>query len=219
MIDIDPVDLANGCGADADRYGALADLSRQADTGGRGQPFRVVHTRDRADVGRHHDGTCDNGARERTPSNFVYAGDERPDCFAKLALDAGPAIPALGAAPHVWLLGRAGLWNRDAHLLLLDAGRLAREMTKVIELRTTDAPAPHDVDVRQHRAVRRENALHAHAVGDFANRECLADARTAAGNAHALERLNSLFFALFHAHVHTQRITRPERRNVPQPLF
>src|SRR6476661_7984291 len=62
---------------------------------------------------------------------------------------------------------------RHGHLglPLLDARRLAGEMAQVVELRAPHAATPDDLDVGQHGAVEREDALDADAVGDLADRE------------------------------------------------
>ena len=67
--------------------------------------LRVVDAGNGAHVGRHDHGTCDNGARERAPSDFIDSGDQRPSGLAKLSLDRLPPIPrprlrsAYSAAP------------------------------------------------------------------------------------------------------------------------
>src|SRR5689334_17423434 len=114
---------------------------------------------------------------------------------------------------------RARFRHRDAHLLLLDAGRLAREMTEVVQLGATDASAADDVNLGEHRAVHREDALDADAVGDLANGERLADTTAAARDADALEGLDPLLFAFLHAHVDAERVTSAEGRNIAEPLF
>src|SRR5439155_15268990 len=122
--------------------------------------------------------------------------------------DAGRGAPEL--------LGGAGLWHHDAHLLLLDARGLARDVADEIELGAADAAAAQHVDLGEHRAVHREDALDANAVGDLANRERLADPTAAARDAHALERLNALLLTFLDAHVHTQRIAGAEGRNIAE---
>jgi hypothetical protein len=62
--------------------------------------------------------------------------------------------------------------------------------------------------------VQREDALHAHAAGDLADRERLAHAAVLARDADALERLDALLLALAHADVHAQGVARAELRDV-----
>src|SRR6185503_10997568 len=134
------------------------------------------------------------------------------------------ALQRRGTARGEWcgLLrgGRAGLRHGHLGLPLLDARRLAGEMAQVVELRAPHAAAAHDLDVGQHRAVEREDALDADAVGDLADREGRAHAGSTLGDAHALERLNALLLTLLHADVHAQRVTGTEGGKVrAEPLF
>ena len=93
---------------------------------------------------------------------------------------------------------------------------------------TTDTPwdfdpahpaATHSLNVGEHRAVHRENALDADAVGDLADRERLADTAAAARDADALEGLDPLLLTFLHADVDTQRVTSAERGNRAEPFF
>src|SRR5437868_1563248 len=99
-------------------------------------------------------------------------------------------------------------------LLLLDTRRLAGELAEIEELRATDAAATDDRDVADHRAVHREDALDADAVGNLPDGECLADSSAAAGDANALERLNAFLVTFFDANVHAQRIAGTKCRHV-----
>src|SRR4051794_40367111 len=102
-----------------------------------------------------------------------------------LALDRAPAMPPgrgpvpartrLVGARHVWLLRGPRDGHRDLDLLLADAGRFTGEMTEVVELGATHAPAAHNRKVRDHGAVDGEDALDADAIGDLAHGERLAD--------------------------------------------
>src|SRR5689334_20706465 len=125
------------------------------------------------------------------------------------------------ARPRLRLLRgrRARLGHRNTHLLLLDARRLAGEMTEVIQLRAANAPTPNDQNLREHRAVHRENALDANPVRDLPHRERLAHATTATRDANALERLNALLLPFLYPHVDAQRVAGAEWRNVAEPLF
>src|SRR5688500_6209057 len=116
--------------------------------------------------------------------------------------------------------GRARLRHRHLRLALLDARRLAGEVAEIIELRAPHAATAHDLDLGQHRAVKREDALDADAVGDLTNRERRAHTGAAPRDADALECLNALLVTFLHAHVHAQRVTGPEGGDVgAEPLF
>jgi hypothetical protein len=76
------------------------------------------------------------------------------------------------------------------------------------------------MDVGEHGAVQREDALDTDAVRDLANGERRAHSRATAGDAHTFERLDPLLLAFLDSHVHAQRVTSPEGRNVgAEPLF
>src|SRR3954470_6088510 len=80
-------------------------------------------------------------------------------------------------------------------LLLADARGLAGEVTQVVELGAAHAATTDDIDVGQHGAVQREDALDADAVGNLADGEAGADTRATTRDADTLERLNALLFA------------------------
>src|SRR5438132_1405512 len=93
-------------------------------------------------------------------------------------------------------------------------GRLRARPTQEVELGTWHATLAHQLDLRDRRRVQGEDALDAHARRDLTNRERGVDPGTAAGDAHTLECLESLFVALAHAHHHADGVARVERRNV-----
>ena len=99
--------------------------------------------------------------------------------------------------------------------------RLALPVTS----RSSTASPGHDtatthVDLRDHRAVQREDALDADAVGHLAHRERLAHAAALLRDADAFEGLHALLLAFLHADIHANGVTGPERRDVvAQPLF
>src|SRR5665213_1549778 len=107
----------------------------------------------------------------------------------------------------------------DLNLALLDPRCLAGSGAQIVELRAAHAATSNDVHVAEHWAVEREDSLDADAVGDLTNRERLAHAATALGDAHALEGLQPLLFSFFYSHVHAQRIARAEGRNVRTEIF
>src|SRR5690348_348098 len=118
------------------------------------------------------------------------------------------------------LSGRiAGFGHGDTHLLFLDAGRFAGEVTQVVQLGAAHPPTAHDLNLGEHRAVHGEDALDADAVRDLPHRERLADAAATTRDADSLERLNALLLALLHAHVHAERVTGAKWGNLTKPLF
>src|SRR6478672_7868879 len=118
-------------------------------------------------------------------------------------------------APRMRELDRA----RDLDLALLDPRGLARGGAQIVELRAAHASTANDVQIADHRAVNREDALDADAVGDLANGERLAHAAAAPCDAHAFERLEPLLFPFLHSHVHAEGVTRAKGRNVRAEIF
>jgi hypothetical protein len=53
--------------------------------------FGVGNASNGAHFWRHDDHTCQNGARQGAPSNFVCTGDKPVSCRPKLSLDSAPA--------------------------------------------------------------------------------------------------------------------------------
>ena len=92
-------------------------------------------------------------------------------------------------------------------------------MAQIIELRATDASATNDLNVGEHRAVHREDALHANAVRDLSHGERLAHTTSTPRNADALESLNALLLTFLYAHIDAQRVACTEGRNSAKPLF
>src|SRR5690242_2385703 len=76
--------------------------------------------------------------------------------------------------------------------LLLDLGRLAAQVTQVVELRSADVTARDDLDLGDDRRVHREGALDTDAEADLADREGLPDAAALPADHHALEDLDAL---------------------------
>src|SRR5690606_29877333 len=102
-----------------------------------------------------------------------------------------PLVPAqlrLGSAPG----GADGLEARGL------AGQVAQE----VELRAADLVAGDDLDPRDVRARGREDALHADAGRDLADREGGAEAALLDADHGALEHLEALLVALLDADVH-----------------
>src|SRR5690606_7666455 len=93
----------------------------------------------------------------------------------------------------------------SALAFLADPGRLAAQPPQVVELGAPHAPAPDQLDRVDRRRVDREDALDADAARDLADREALTDTRATPADAHALEDLDPLLFALAHPHVHADR--------------
>src|ERR1051325_2796182 len=198
------VDLPNRRGSDTDGESVCDDLAHQLLTLFRGELLRVIDASHRSALGGHDHRTSDNGAREGAPSNFIYSGNERPMLRAEITFDRAPAHVRRGSG---LLFRRSGGRHDDARLLLADARRLASKLAQVVQLRATHATTTHHGDIANHRAVYRENALDADAVGNLADSERLTDTAAATGDTNAFERLNALLVAFLHAHVNAQRIT------------
>src|SRR4051812_37788293 len=92
MIDVDAIDLANGRRANAHAHGGLEDPRREALPLGGVEPFGIIDATDRPLIGRHDDGTCDDGARERAPSDFIDPSDEWSHLSAELPFEGPPAV-------------------------------------------------------------------------------------------------------------------------------
>jgi hypothetical protein len=102
---------------------------------------------------------------------------------------------------------------------------LPRAAAQVIELRAADLALAHDLHGIDQRAVDREHALHAFAIGDLAHREALVDAFALARDADAFEGLEALaglgLLGLFvigrvdHLDVDLQRVAGAEFRMGP----
>src|SRR5262245_29368812 len=98
----------------------------------------------------------------------------------------------------------------DGLPLLTDAGRLAAQVTHIVELGPADVAARDDNDLLDDRAVNGEGPLDADAVADLADRERLTCATTLAAQHEALEHLDAGPVAFDDADVHLQGVTRTE---------
>ena len=103
--------------------------------------------------------------------------------------------------------------------LFLDPGSLAAQRAEVVELRATDPAAAHHLDVRDRRAVDREDALDTNARADLPDGEVLADPTTPLRDHDALERLEALLVSLTHAHHDADRVAGTEAGNVRPQTF
>src|SRR5439155_1340946 len=103
---------------------------------------------------------------------------------------------------------------RSIARMLADPHRLAGEPTQEVELGAPNATLAHQLDLRDRRRVQGEDALHADARRDLANRERRVDPGTAAADADALERLQSLLVTLAYPYHHPDGVARIERRDV-----
>src|SRR5579859_2830127 len=101
---------------------------------------------------------------------------------------------------------------------LPDPGRLAAQVAEVVQLGPADAAVRDNLDLVDRRAVHREGPLDADAVADLANGEGLAHAATGAADDDTLEDLDPRPVAFLDAHVHLQRVTRAESRDVRADL-
>src|SRR5271170_41029 len=86
--------------------------------------------------------------------------------------------------------------------LLLDPGRLAGQVTQVVELRAPHVAAALHGDLADRRAVGLEHPLDALAVGDLAHCERGVQSAVAAGNDDTLVRLHALAIAFHYLHLH-----------------
>src|SRR5207248_902310 len=98
-------------------------------------------------------------------------------------------------------------------LLLADARGFAAPAAQIVELGAAHLAAAHNLDRVDHRRIERKDALHALAVGDFADRETLVEARARARDADAFIGLNARALALDHLDVDEHRVARREIRD------
>src|SRR6478735_1772181 len=98
--------------------------------------------------------------------------------------------------------------------LFLDLGGLAAQIPQVVELRAADVAEGDQLDVVDVRGMHRKGALDADAEADLADREGLADAATLSPNDVTGEHLDPGAGALDDLHVHLDRVTGPEVRDV-----
>src|SRR6476620_3328800 len=94
-----------------------------------------------------------------------------------------------------------------------DTSSLTGAATQVVELRTANVAAAHDLDLVDDRRIKREDALDALTERNLANGEAGADALVGAGDAYALERLHAGTVAFDHLHTDAQRVAGAEFGN------
>src|SRR5260221_14727 len=94
MVDVQPVDLTHAGSANRERETAFTNADGELVAHRRGKRLRVVHSADGLRIRRHDERTCDDGARERAPSDFIDTREKRPAGVAQLALDPAPAATA-----------------------------------------------------------------------------------------------------------------------------
>src|SRR6185437_14397900 len=109
------------------------------------------------------------------------------------AITSSPVRPSLEARLPERLLLAAAVGGRIAGLALAlgNARRLAGAAAQVVELGAPHRALAHDLDHRDARRVEREDALHALAIGNLAQREIRIDPGILARDAHALESLGT----------------------------
>ena len=118
VIDVDPVDLSHGCRADPDPERALADPARERLALATVELLGVVDTADGARVGGHHDGTCDDGARQGAPSDLIDPGEQRTARLAQIPLERAPAARhARGEPSAAYSAAGAPVWGTDTFAL------------------------------------------------------------------------------------------------------
>ena len=108
------------------------------------------------------------------------------------------------------------LFGDDA---LADLGSLAGTLPEVVELRPADDAVTDHLDAADAGAVIGEGTLHAHAVGDTADGEGLADAAALHLDDDAFEVLQTLVGAFHDLHVHPDLIADLQLRQVGTQLF
>ena len=96
---------------------------------------------------RHDDGTCDNGTRERAPSDFIHTRNEASSRPAQVAFDIAPALSPAGPARGHCATGLLRGGAAGGGFVLANARGLAGEMTEVVQLGATNAAATHDLNV------------------------------------------------------------------------
>src|SRR6266436_2659257 len=99
-------------------------------------------------------------------------------------------------------------------LLLADACGFAAQAALIVELGAAHPAAAHELDRLDHRRIERKDALHALAVGDFADRETLIEPAARARDADALIALYARALALDHLDVDEHRVARRKVRDV-----
>src|SRR5580658_331765 len=97
--------------------------------------------------------------------------------------------------------------------LFLDPGRLAGQITQVVELRAPHVAAALHGDLADRRAVGLEHPLDALAVGDLAHRERGVEAAVAACNDDTLVGLHALAIAFHYLHLHHHGVPGLEVRH------
>jgi len=101
-----------------------------------------------------------------------------------------------------------------ALLSLANTSRFARQLPQVIQLGATHAATPHDLHFCNDWCLQREYTLDTHARRDLPHSERLTIPGTPAANAHAFERLQSLFLTLANTDGHPHRIARSKFGNI-----
>jgi hypothetical protein len=89
--DVESIDLAHARGTERPRDGTGPDKWSEAHSLCGGELLGVSHARDRAGIGRHHEHTSDNGAREGAPSDFIGSGDQPAALLSKVLFYRRPA--------------------------------------------------------------------------------------------------------------------------------
>src|SRR5262245_11015736 len=95
-------------------------------------------------------------------------------------------------------------------LFALDAGRLALQLTQVIQPTLPNLTTGDDLDPIDARRMQREGALDAHAVGNLAHGKGGAGAAALARNHHAFVNLDALLVAFLDDRVHANGVADPE---------
>jgi hypothetical protein len=99
-------------------------------------------------------------------------------------------------------------------LLFHVCGSFAEASAEVIELRTTNFSALHNLDLSEFGGVNLENTLNTFAVGNLTDCERIVETRSATSEDDAFEDLDTLFAALDNARVNIHGVALREIRNI-----
>src|SRR5215475_861900 len=124
--------------------------------------------------------------------------------------------PLIHASAQLALFLRRGLdsLGPGGALRLGNARLLAAQSAQIIKLGAAHFAAAHDFDRVDHWRVKREHALNAFAIGDFADGEVLVQAAARAADANALVGLYAALVAFDYLHVDENCVSRLEIRDL-----
>jgi hypothetical protein len=97
VIDVEAIDLSNRSRTEPDADGSRDNLDSQVSSLGSANGLGVSDPVDGGCIRVHDDGACDNGARERAPSDFIHSSEKEAASGAKFTLHGAPPHQALAA--------------------------------------------------------------------------------------------------------------------------